>query len=467
MKSKRFALQVLLAASFFSSSLLAQNESTSAVSADQKAASDKVGNVSKKAMADQVRKAFIHAWNGYKTQAWGYDALQPLSGKGHNWYAHSLLMTPVDAFDTMILMGLKKEAEETKTLILDSLSFDHDMEVQVFEVSIRVFAGLLSAFELDGDKRFIILAEDLANRLLKAFYSPTGMPYRFVNLSTGAVSGPVSNPAEIGTYLVEFGILSKHTGNPVYYETAMRAMRAVYALRSPLNLTPEGINVETGEITNPVSHISGCIDSYLEYMLKGIILFNDPELNEMWTPTYAAVNQYLADDTKNGLWYGQADMYSGKRTSSGYGALDAFFAGTIALHGDLKLAAKLQESNYLMWMLHGIEPESLDYKKMKVLNGSYILRPENFESAYYLYHFTKDPVYLEMGKTMFESIEKNCRTKTAYAAIKDVQTMEKKDYMESFFFAETLKYAFLLFDESGSLDFDKVIFNTEAHPYRR
>jgi mannosidase alpha-like ER degradation enhancer 2 len=428
---------------------------------------DNAKGIDKKAMAAKVKAEFQHAWKGYKTFAWGYDALQPLSKKPHNWYKKSLLMTPVDAFDTMILMGLTDEASEAKELIFKELDFDVDMDVQNFEISIRIFGGLLSAYELDGDRRFLSLAEDLAIRLMKAFNSPTGMPYRYVNLKTGATSGPVSNPAEIGTYLLEYGTLSKHTGNPLYYNTAMKAMTALYALRSPLNLTAEGINVEIGKVTNPVSHISGCIDSYLEYMLKGSILFNDKQLNCMWEPTIGAINKYLADETPDGLWYGQADMYSGKRTGTNYGALDAFFAGTLAMNNDLKRAANLQNSNYRMWMLHGIEPESMNYSTMTVDNGSYILRPENIESAYYLYQYTDDELYLQMGAAMFNNLIKYCRTDDAYAAIKDVRTMEKRDYMESFFFAETLKYAFLLFDESGKLNFHKVIFNTEAHPYRR
>jgi mannosidase alpha-like ER degradation enhancer 2 len=423
--------------------------------------------VNKKEMSNQVKVEFLHAWNGYKKHAWGYDALQPLSKKGHNWYKKSLLMTPVDAFDTMILMDLTDEANEAKELIFKELDFDVDMEVQNFEVSIRILGGLLSAFELDGDRRFLSLAEDLTIRLMKAFNSPTGMPYRYVNLKTGATSGPVSNPAEIGTYVVEFGILSKHTGNPVYYQTAMKAMTALYALRSPIDLTAEGINVETGKVTSPQSHISGGIDSYLEYMLKGTVLFNDQQLNDMWTPTITAVNKYLADETKEGLWYGRADMNTGKLTDTSYGALDAFFAGTLALNNDLEKAARLQESNYRMWMLYGIEPEMMNYSTMKVENGSYILRPENFESAYYLYQFTGENKYLDMGKHMFDNLVKFCRTNEAYAALKDVRTKEKQDYMESFFFAETLKYAYLLFDESEKLNFHKVIFNTEAHPYRR
>jgi uncharacterized protein YyaL (SSP411 family) len=59
------------------------------------------------------------------------------------------------------------------------------MNVQLFEVSIRFLGGLISSYELDGDARFLDLAKDLGKRLLPAFNSPTGMPYRYVNLKTG------------------------------------------------------------------------------------------------------------------------------------------------------------------------------------------------------------------------------------------------------------------------------------------
>src|SRR4051812_2767388 len=123
----------------------------------------------KKAMREKVIDACRHAWQGYKDYAWGFDELQPLTKKGKNWYKHSLLMTPVDAFDTFILLGMKKEAEEAKQLILSQLNFDIDDRVQLFEITIRLLGGLQSAYELDGDKRFLALAEDLGDRLLPAF----------------------------------------------------------------------------------------------------------------------------------------------------------------------------------------------------------------------------------------------------------------------------------------------------------
>ena len=61
------------------------------------------------ALQKQVRTEFLRAWHGYKQYAWGHDDLKPLSRTYHDWYAEPLLMTPVDALDTMILMGLTSQ----------------------------------------------------------------------------------------------------------------------------------------------------------------------------------------------------------------------------------------------------------------------------------------------------------------------------------------------------------------------
>jgi Glycosyl hydrolase family 47 len=418
------------------------------------------------AMATQVRDAFVHAWDGYKRFAWGHDQLLPLSGGARDWYGVSFYMTPVDAFDTMLLMGLTDQAAEAKTLILDSLSFDQDVPVQVFEVTIRLLGGLLSAYQMDGDPRFLALATDLADRLLPAFSSATGMPYRFVNLRTGATEGPVSNPAEIGTLMLEFGTLSKLTGKPVYYDAAKRAVVTLYDRRSPIGLVGSRIDVRTGEWQSASSHVSGGIDSYYEYLLKSWRLFGDEDFHHMWETSIAAVNRYLADTTVTGLWYAHADMNTGSHTATRFGALDAFLPAVLALGGDVDHAKQLMESCYRMWTTFGIEPEELDYSTMEVTEPAYPLRPEIIESAYYLYHFTGDQRYRDMGRTMFESLVEHARVENGFAALSSVVTMEHADQMESFFLAETLKYAYLLFAPAGTLDFDAVTFNTEAHPLR-
>src|SRR6266404_6290643 len=418
-------------------------------------------------LAARVRTEFLHAWNNYERYAWGHDALQPLSKTAHDWYGQSLLMTPVDALDTLILMHLDDEAERARWLIATDLSFDRDIYIKNFEITIRLLGGLLSSYQLTGDKRLLSLAEDLGNRLLPAFNSPTGLPYVYVNLRTGQIRDAVTNPAETGTLLLEFGTLSKLTGKSVFYDKAKRALVETFKRRSPLGLVGQSINVETGTWTNTDSHISGGIDSYYEYLWKCWVLFGDRDCRDMWDASIPVVHKYIADEMRGELWYGHADMRTGKRTETTYGALDAFFPALLALSGDHERARRLQASSFKMWNLYGVEPETLDYKTMRVVAGAYHLRPEIVESTYYLYHFTGDSQYRRMGERLFNDFVRFCRTDAGYAALADVVTKQQRDEMESFALAETFKYFYLLFAPPGTLDFDKVIFNTEAHPLRR
>ena len=419
-------------------------------------------------LAEQVKQELLHAWNGYKQHAWGQDDLLPMSKKGRNWYGKETLhMTAVDTLSTLVVMGLDDEVKKTVDYVAANLSFDKDISVSNFEITIRILGALVSTYQSTGDQRLLALADDLATRLLPAFKSKTGMPYRFVNLKTGAVDGVVSNPAEIGTLFLEWGTLGRLTKKAIYFDTARNALVALYKHRDPTTgLVGQGINVETGEWTNKNSHVGGAIDSYYEYLLKCEKLFNDRECGEMYRTSIASVNKYVADETPNGLWYGRVDMSTGQRNGTNFGSLHAFLPGVLAMGGDLDRAARLQESAFKMWTANGIEPESFNYVTMKAVGEGYQLRPEIMESAYYLSHYTHDPKYLEMGRTMFADLRQHCRTETGYTVLRSVVTKEKGDLQHSFLLAETLKYLYLLFNPSA-LKFDDVIFNTEAHPLRR
>jgi hypothetical protein len=323
---------------------------------------------------------------------------------------------------------------------------------------------LLASYQMDDDSLFLGLATDLGNRLLPAFDSPTGMPFRYVNLRTGATSGPVSNPAEIGTLMLEFGTLGRITGNPVYYEKAKRAVSEVYRRRSSIGLVGTTIDVRTGEWQNRDSHVSGAIDSYYEYLLKSWLLFGDRDFEQMWRTSIDAVHARLLDDRYSTLWYGHAHMDTGARASPHFGALDAFLPGVLALAGDTARAARLMLSVYRMWATFGIEPEELDYEKMSVVHGGYPLRPESIESAWYLYRLTGNELYRDMGRHMYHALVRAARTDAGFASIADVRTGELKDEMPSFLLAETFKYAWLLFAPPGTIDLQRVVFNTEAHP---
>jgi hypothetical protein len=419
------------------------------------------------AMAQRVRDEMLHAWRGYEKYAWGHDELRPVARKPHDWYGRTLLMTPVDALDTLLLMGLTDEAEKARRLVVERLSFDQDVEVKSFEITIRLLGGLLSAHQLTGDARLLRLADDLGARLLPTFDSPTGMPYMYVNLKTGKTREARSNPAEIGTLILEFGTLSRLTGKPVYFDRAKRALTELAKRRSKIGLVGEEIDVRSGKWLSRTSHVGGGIDSYYEYLLKCGILFGDGECARIFGDSKRAIDGHLADEVSGGLWYGEADMDTGRRTATRFGALHAFLPAVFALSGDAGRARRLQDSCFEMWTRNGIEPDLYDYASKKVVDAAYPLRPEIVESAFVLYRTTHDPRYLEMGRRFFDDLVARCRVEDGYTVLESVATMKKGDLMPSYFLAETLKYLYLLFAPEETLSLDAVVFNTEAHPLKR
>ena len=72
----------------------------------------------------EVVDAFLHAWKGYKTYAWGHDHLRPISKGGQNLFG--LGLTLIDSLDTMLMMNLQEEFEEAKDWVSSSLSFSID-----------------------------------------------------------------------------------------------------------------------------------------------------------------------------------------------------------------------------------------------------------------------------------------------------------------------------------------------------
>ena len=120
------------------------------------------------------------------------------------------------------------------------------------------------------DGPLLRLAEDVGRRLLPAFDTPTGMPYGTVNLRYGVPEGetPITCTAGVGTFIVEFATLSRLTGDPIYEETAQRAMRALWFKRSKIGLVGNHIDVVSGKWTATDAGIGAGVDSYYEYMVR-------------------------------------------------------------------------------------------------------------------------------------------------------------------------------------------------------
>ncbi|KAL1901904.1 hypothetical protein Sste5346_001609 [Sporothrix stenoceras] len=104
-----------------------------------------------------------------------------------------------------------------------------------------------------------------------------------------------------------------------------------------------------------------------------------------------------------------------------------------------------------------------------IRDSRYLLRPEAVESVFLLYRITGDRSLQEAAWSMYLNIERSTATKHANSAIADVTVTgspQKLDSMESFWFAETLKYLYLTFTEPEYYSLDDYVFNTEAHPFK-
>lgn len=420
-------------------------------------------------LALEVKAETKRTWDAYKKYAWGHDVLKPLSKSYQDWYEESLYISPIDAYSSLHLMGLKEEAQEIENYVVDSLSWDKNINAKIFEVNIRILGGLLSMYELSGNPKVLEKTVDFADRMMPAFNSPTGIPYYYVNLKTGEVSGNQVNVAEAASYTFEMGVLSYYTKDPKYYQAGKKATKAVFERRSELDLIAEIINVETGAWKSNQSHICAGIDSYYEYMYKSYLLFGDQELKDIWDTSIAAIHKHIPEMYNGNLHYGRVHFETGEHTSDVITLYDAFFPAILAVSGDTERAAQYQKTWDNIWNKYGLEPMIYDYKKEEPNYPVYDLNPEIVESAYYLYHITGKDNYLEMSKQYWSDIKEYCKDDVAFHSVEDVRTMKPKDYMPTFFFAETLKYLYLSFAHDDMLPtyFDEHVFNTEAHPFAR
>jgi len=132
-------------------------------------------------------------------------------------------MTPVDALDTMIIVGMKDEAARTRAYIIDNLSFDKDISVQNSKSQFVCLVVCLATTNSVGTNACCSWRKTW-EQIVAGLDSPTGMPYRFVNLKTGKVLGPCKQSGrDLVLLLIEFGTLSKLT-NRAFSTTKRNAL---------------------------------------------------------------------------------------------------------------------------------------------------------------------------------------------------------------------------------------------------
>jgi hypothetical protein len=424
-------------------------------------------------LQDNVKKETLRSWNAYKKYAWGHDVLLPLSKSHKDWYEGSLGISPIDAYSTLKLMGLEKEAKEIEEYTL-AMNWDKDLFVQTFEVNIRILGGLLSMYHATKNEAILAKAKDFGDRILPAFNTPTGIPAHSVNLRTGKLAGnlgegkgDVVNVAQAATYLFEFGILSYDTKNPKYYQAAKKATKAIFNRKSKIGLPGEQININTGEwVGTKWHHIQAGVDAYYEYMYKSWMLFPDPEIKGIWDFSKSKIDTYLLDEFEGHTFYTIVDMETGEVLKRSVSLYDAFFPAIQAISGDIPAAEKNQKTWDWLWDKNGLLPSRYKYDEDRIEYANSEINPEIIESAYYLHEITGKEEYLNMIKKYWKDINKYCRNDVAYNSIKDVRTKEPKDYLATYVFAETFKYFYIAFSQ-GEFDFNAHVFNTEAHTFKK
>ena len=313
-------------------------------------------------------------------------------------------------------------------------------------------------YELSKNPAILEKAQDFADRILPAFDTPTGVPKYWVNLQTGGTRGDTVNLAEAATYTFEMGVLSYYTQAPKYYQAGKKATLAAFECRSDLDLLSDGINAQTGDLVWRNSHICAGADSYYEYLYKSYLLFGDEELGEAWKTSIAAVQKYLPEYHDDRLWYGRVNMETGEHNSSKVTLYDAFLPAILSISGYQKEAIELQHTWDWLWNKYDLEPMIYDYKKEVPTYPVYDLNPEIIESAYYLFNVTGDSTFYQMNEQYWSDIKAFCKTDVAFTSIEDVATKEKRDYMPTFFFAETLKYLYLTFSHQKDYLFEEYTF---------
>ncbi|KAL9038269.1 MAG: hypothetical protein Q9214_005347, partial [Letrouitia sp. 1 TL-2023] len=496
---------------------------------------------------EKVREAFKLSWDGYEKYAWGYDKYYPLSKHGGQMTDKGMGWIIVDALDTLMIMNLTTRLTHAREWISTSLNYDQDQEVNTFETTIRMLGGLLSAEYLStafpdlapladddegapGEDLYREKAADLADRILGAFDSESGVPYASVNLKTSKgvpshADGGASSTAEASSLQLEFKYLSMLTGEKNYWERAEKVIQVIDDNAMTDGLLPIFIYASDGRFRGDNIRLGSRGDSYYEYLIKQYLQTSEEEpiYLEMWNQALAGVRKHLITYTKNSHFTVLAERPNGLGGEL-YPKMDhlvCFMPGTIALaatggltvkaakkagkwgpkqQSEIDLAKELTKTCWGMYKATGTGlageitffeindpprseadgiPPPADFTDaswkddfvIKRQDSHNLQRPETVETLFYMWRITEDVTYREWGWEMFKSFVNFTQVEgdAGYTSVANVLESPPplRDNMESFWLAETLKYFYLLFSPTDLLPLDTIVINTEAHIFPR
>ncbi|WVO17718.1 hypothetical protein L204_105416 [Cryptococcus depauperatus] len=366
---------------------------------------------------------------------------------------------------------------------------------------------------------YLDFAIDLGERLLGAFSSPTGLPWSGINLATrqgvpDRDNQGVVSLSEAASLQLEMKYLSHLTGDYVYWKKAEKVTEIIKSQAIHDGIAPIFISPTNGQFVVSEIRLGSRGDSYYEYLLKQWLQTNrsEPVYRDMYDEAMSGIKKHLIGQTrKSDLIYTQElhpaihprDKTRTWQIVPKQDHLVCFLGGSFLLGlnegGKRKVDWQhMGERDTEDWLVGkgliesclkthetatGLAPEiamfvqpsddrSLEddwyikHSDSVLIDGRNILRPETVESLFLAYRITGDEKYRRWGWQIFEAFQKWCRVeKGGYAGIEDVEAMPPKqlDRMETFWLGETLKYLYLLFDDSDHIPLDQHVFNTEAH----
>ena len=479
----------------------------------------------------------------------GHDEYHPVSKTGRMMAPKGLGWIIVDSLDTMMLMNLTSRLSHAREWISTSLTWEQDQDVNTFETTIRMLGGLLSAHYLSttypdmaplveddpgqpGDDLYIEKAKDLADRLISAFDTESGVPFASVNLGKmvgipSHADGGASSTAEATTLQLEFKYLAKLTGEKMYWDRVEKVMQVVDDNAARDGLVPIYIQPRTGKFSGNNVRLGSRGDSYYEYLIKQYLQTGEAIYRDMWDDALGGVRKHLVTYTEPSRF-----TIIGERPAGLDGALSpkmdhlvCFMPGTIALAAtgglseaaarklptwtkqkekDMQLARELMHTCWGMYkyMATGLAAEITFFKlpnpplpegaphpaapadfdpspdaawrqdfDVKPFDSHNLQRPETVESLFYMWRATGDEVYREWGWDMFKSFANHTAVEDGggFTSLSDANVLPpaRRDNMESFWLAETLKYFYLLFSPDDVLPLEGIVLNTEAHPFPR
>ncbi|KAF2449983.1 glycoside hydrolase family 47 protein [Karstenula rhodostoma CBS 690.94] len=466
--------------------------------------------------AQGVIDTFRTAWEGYYKYAFPNDELKPVSNGFSNsrnqWGASA-----VDALSTALIMQQKDIVNQIIDYIPTINYYETPTGVSLFETTIRYLGGMISGYDfLNGpladlaDNKTNVNAlleqsKNLANALSYAFDTPSGVPYNNLDFSTRGNDGSNNGLATVGTLVLEWVRLADLTGNTTYGELAEKAesylLNPKPATSEPWpGLVGSSIDPKTGEFTDASGGWTGGTDSFYEYLIKMYVY--DPARYstylDRWVLAIDSSIEHLASHPAPRPDITWLAIYNGRNITKISQHLACFDGGNFILGG--QVLGKQEYIDFGLELVNGchetyiqtatrIGPETFGWDETSVpaaqasffnktgfyiRDGGYQLRPEVIESYYYAYRATGDVKYQEWAWDAFQAINATTRVGSGYSSISNVNAANGgsfTDFQESFWFAEVLKYSYLIHAPEAEWQVGKDgknawVFNTEAHPFK-